>query len=206
VTPSDTLPSFGARFWLAWVSFFQVLFNPSFAARVLAVRGALTTGTVGTATRDGTDGADTKGAAARAKGADAPTAAAAPTEKPEDGALSLLAALQREGRLVDFLEQDIASFSDADIGAAARVVHEGCRKALRTHVKLAPVRGEDEGTTVTLPSGFRAAEVKLTGAVAGSGPYKGVLRHRGWKATGVTLPLAMHGHDAHVIAAAEVEL
>jgi hypothetical protein len=193
VTHPDTPPSFITRLWLAWVSFFGVLFDAAFAARVLAARSSPALPAK-------------PSAAPPANGEPAKLVSAPMEQRIEEGALQLLAVLQREGRLVDFLEQDITTFSDADVGAAARVVHEGCRKALRTHVTLAPVRGEDEGAMVTLPSGFRAAEVKLTGAVGGSGPYKGVLRHRGWKATDVMLPRAMVGHDAKVIAAAEVEL
>ncbi|WP_155798864.1 DUF2760 domain-containing protein, partial [Sorangium cellulosum] len=121
-------------------------------------------------------------------------------------ALQLLALLQREGRLVDFLEQDIASFGDADVGVAARMVHEGCRKALRGHAKLAPVRREDEGATVTLEAGYSPAEVKLIGNVSGSAPYRGVLRHRGWRAETISLPTPVAGHDASIIAPAEVEL
>jgi len=118
--------------------------------------------------------------------------------------LQLLALFQREGRFVDFLEEEVAGFSDADIGAAARVVHSGCRKALRDHVKLEPVRKEEEGAKVTLETS--PAEVKLTGNVAGSGPYTGTLRHRGWRATDVSLPIAVAGHDARIVAQAEVEL
>jgi hypothetical protein len=106
---------------------------------------------------------------------------------------------------VDFLEQDVATFSDADVGAAARVVHEGCRKALRSHAKLSPVRSEEEGVRLTI-AGFDPSEVKLSGNVAGSGPYTGVLRHRGWRATDFTLPIPVKGHDAHILAPAEVEL
>ena len=113
---------------------------------------------------------------------------------------------QREGRLVDFLEQDVASFSDADIGVVARIVHEGCRRALHDHAKLVPVRDEEEGTSVTLSAGFDPAEIKLSGNVQGAAPYKGVLRHRGWRATGMKLPVPVEGHDPGVIAPAEVEL
>jgi hypothetical protein len=113
---------------------------------------------------------------------------------------------QREGRLVDFLEQDVATFTDADVGAAARVVHEGCRRALRAHAKVAPIRSEEEGTRVTLAAGFPPAEVKLRGNVAGAGPYTGVLRHRGWRALDLTLATPVVGHDARVLAPAEVEL
>jgi hypothetical protein len=137
---------------------------------------------------------------------------ALPEPKPEpappnhDAALQLLALLQREGRFVDFLEEDVASFADADIGAAARVVHSGCRKALRDHVKLQPVRTEEEGARVTLDEPLDAAAVKLTGNVQGKGPFSGTLRHRGWKAAEITMPTAVEGHDARILAQAEVEL
>jgi hypothetical protein len=99
----------------------------------------------------------------------------------------------------------VASFTDADIGAAARVVHSGCRKALREHVKLEPVRDEEEGAKVTLDAGPRQG-VKLTGNVQGKGPHTGTLRHRGWRATDVKLPTGIAGHDARIVAEAEVEL
>jgi hypothetical protein len=120
--------------------------------------------------------------------------------------LQLLSLLQREGRFVDFLQQDITSFPDADIGAAARVVHEGCRRALRAHAKIEPVRSENEGTLVRLDAGFDADEVKLVGDVHGPAPYAGVLRHRGWRAKTMELPQIVGGHDARVLAPAEVEL
>ncbi len=130
-----------------------------------------------------------------------------PAPKPTtDAALQLLALFQREGRLVDFLEEDVASFADADIGAAARVVHQGCRKALREHAKLEPVRSEEEGAKVTLEEGFDASQVKLTGNVEGKGPYSGTLRHRGWRVKELKLPTAAPGHDARIVAQAEVEL
>lgn len=123
----------------------------------------------------------------------------------DDAALVLLALLQREGRLVDFLEEDVAAFSDADVGAAARSVHEGCRKALREHLDLGPVRAEDEGASVTLDAGFDRGANKLVGDVAAAPPYRGVLRHRGWRATRVALPKLLAGGDASVIAPAEIE-
>nr|WP_240806919.1 DUF2760 domain-containing protein [Polyangium spumosum] len=129
-----------------------------------------------------------------------------PAEPDLSSALSLLALLQREGRLVDFLEQDIATFPDAEIGAAVRVVHEGCRKALREHVKITPVRSEDEGQKVTLEAGFSPAEVKLTGNVQGKPPYRGTVQHRGWRALEIHLPTPTEGHDPKILAPAEVEL
>ncbi len=115
----------------------------------------------------------------------------------------LLALFQEEGRLVDFLKQDIVSFSDADVGAAARVVHEGCNRALRGRVDLEPIRPEAEGDTVTVAA---APELKLVGHVSGAGPYQGVLRHRGWRASSVNLPTLAAGADALVMAQVEVEL
>jgi hypothetical protein len=126
--------------------------------------------------------------------------------QPTTAALQLLAVLQREGRFIDFLEEDIAGFPDAQIGAAARVVHEGCRRALREHVALESVRAEDEGARVRLESGFDAGKVKLVGNVQGAGPFEGVLRHRGWRARDVRLPELVRGADARVLAPAEVEL
>jgi hypothetical protein len=131
---------------------------------------------------------------------------APPPPPPTDAALQLLGLFQREGRFVDFLEQEIAAFSDGEIGAVARVVHEGCRKALHEHARLEPVRAEEEGASVTLEAGFSPAEVKLSGNVQGSAPYKGVLRHRGWRAEDLKLPVPVTGHDPAVIAPAEVEL
>ncbi len=130
----------------------------------------------------------------------------APVPSDETPALQLLALLQREGRLVDFLQQEIASFPDAEIGVAARLVHEGCRKALRAHAELEPVRAEAEGARLTVPAGFRADEIKLVGDVKGHPPYSGVLRHRGWRAKSLRLPQIVGEHDAHVLAPAEVEL
>ncbi len=123
-----------------------------------------------------------------------------------EGALILLELLQREGRLVDFLEQDVQSYSDEDVGAAARVVHEGCRKSLRAHLDVEPIRSEAEGSALTLESGYDARAVKLVGDVRGSAPYRGSLRHRGWRAKELRLPEPVEGHDASVLAMAEVEL
>ena len=121
-----------------------------------------------------------------------------------DPALHLLSLLQREGRLIDFCEEELAGFSDAQIGAAARTVHDGCRKALRGALTLAPVRSEPEGSSVMLPPGFDPQAVRLSGNVMGSPPFSGVLRHHGWKATEVRMPAA--SGDPTVIAPAEVEL
>ena len=156
--------------------------------------------------------------------APAPVAAPAPVEPPPppppppppqiitlkeatpDAALQLLGLLQRDARLIDFVQEDIAAYGDADIGAAARLVHEGCRKVLKEHMTLAPVRAESEGARITLPAGFDAAQVRLTGNVVGQAPFTGTLSHRGWKVTELRLPQLAEGHDASIVAQAEVEL
>lgn len=177
---TESLP-FGTRLWFAWVCFFRVLFDGLFAARVFGVREALP---------------------APAE----PERPKLPKAPPVTSALQLLALLQREGRFVDFVEEDVSKRSDAEIGAVARVVHEGCRKALHAHATIAPVRTEAEGSSLVLQAGFSPEEVKLVGNVQGSAPYKGVLRHRGWRAETIELPVPVDGHDAHVLAPAEVEL
>ncbi|CAA0096658.1 Uncharacterised protein [BD1-7 clade bacterium] len=127
-------------------------------------------------------------------------------EASPDAALQLLTLLQQEGRFVDFIQEDLTAYSDADIGAAARVVHEGSKKALNTHFTLAPIRSEDEEAQVTLNEGFNASEVRLTGNVVGEAPFTGALVHKGWKVTASNLPKIADGHDTRIIAPAEVEL
>ena len=137
----------------------------------------------------------------------APVAPVAPLRQATpDAALQLLALFQRDARLIDFTEEDLASYADADIGAAARIVHEGCRKVLREHFTIAPVRAEAEGSRISLDAGFDAGAIRLTGNVVGSAPFKGSISHRGWRATEVRLPKLSSGHDATVLAQAEVEL
>ena len=124
----------------------------------------------------------------------------------DTAALQLLGLLQREARFVDFIQEDVAPYSDAEIGAAARVVHGGCRKLLVEHFTLAPVRAEAEGSRVTLAAGFDAAAVRLTGNVVGQAPFTGTLSHRGWQVTQVRLPQLTDARAATIIAQAEVEL
>jgi hypothetical protein len=118
----------------------------------------------------------------------------------------VLAALQREGRLIDFLEQEVTGFSDEDIGAAARVVHSGCRKVLQQYFVLEPALPEAEGATLTVPPGFDAQRIRLTGSVTGKPPFKGTLKHHGWIAKETRLPSLQADLDPRVVAPAEVEL
>src|SRR5690606_14145790 len=112
--------------------------------------------------------------------------------------------LQREGRLIDFLQEDVSSFSDAEIGAAARIVHAGSRKVIAQYLTLEPVLHEAEGATVSVPPGFNAERIRLTGNIAGEPPYRGTLSRHGWVATAIRLPTVSPSLDSRVIAPAEV--
>jgi hypothetical protein len=212
----EPLPFF-SRLFYAWLVYFKIIFDGVFAAKVKAMPQLPLPDVYEKALPEKKEKAkaeeEEEEAKAEAPKKKEPEKKAEEPKKPEPPkepdlgpALQLLALLQREGRFVDFLEEDVASFSDSDIGAAARVVHAGCRKALREHVKLEPLRAEDEGKKITLDEGFDPASVKLTGNVSGKGPFTGTLRHRGWRAKSVALPEAVAGHDAKIIAQAELEL
>lgn len=136
----------------------------------------------------------------------APAAASMGTGASPDSALLLLSLLQGEGRFVDFVQQDIAAFPDGDVGAVARVVHAGCRKVLRAHLQIEPIRAESEGQPVTLEPGFDPSQVKLTGNVGAQSRVQGVLRHRGWQASDVHLPLLVDHAGSRVLCPAEVEM
>ncbi|MBM4380395.1 MAG: DUF2760 domain-containing protein [Deltaproteobacteria bacterium] len=196
-----TEPSFAQRLAMAFTCFFQLLLNAAFARAVLPAFQALREG------RPLPLPAEPPAAAAPTP---VPAVATAPArvtpEQAHAPALALLAMLQREGRLVDFLQEDLTGAPDADVGGAARVVHEGCRRVLRQYLVLERARPESEGDRVTLPAGFDAQRVRLTGNVTGAPPFNGTLRHPGWLAAEVKLPPVAEGMDARVLQAAEVEL
>jgi hypothetical protein len=176
------------RIGLAFGMFFHILFDGRFAA-TQAARAARSV--------EPPEPAMPPGSVAVAT----PTPDATP-----DAALLLLAMLQAEGRFVDFVQQDIAAYPDGEVGAVARVVQSGCRKVLRAHLRIEPIRGESEGQPVTLEPGFDPSRIKLTGNVGGSGRMQGVLKHRGWQATEVRLPASVDHRASSVLCPAEVEL
>ncbi|QNB16264.1 DUF2760 domain-containing protein [Paraburkholderia tropica] len=196
--------SFAGRLSLAIGSFFAILGDADLAAGVRRLRN-------GEAAAPAPQ-APVPAAAPVAAPAPAPVAAPAPApvaaieEASPQSALQLLGLLQRNARFVDFVEEDIAGYNDADIGAAARLVHEGCRATLREHFTIRPVRSEAEGSRVTIAEGFDATAIRLTGNVVGSAPFTGTVSHRGWRVEDVKLPKLVKSHDAKVIAPAEVEL
>lgn len=189
---TDSNLSFFGRVSLAVGTFFTILGDRDFAAGVRRLRSG--------------EGAAAAAPVPQAAAPGPRPAAPALKEASPAAALQLLGLLQRDARFVDFVEEDIAAYSDTEIGAAARLVHDGCRAVLREHFTIKPVREEAEGSRVTLADGFDATAVRLTGNVVGSAPFSGSISHRGWKVAEVRLPRLAERHDATVIAPAEVEL
>ncbi len=138
---------------------------------------------------------------------DKPSAPPKPAASKRSEALTLLAALQREARFVDFVMESLDAYSDEQIGAAARDVHRGCRTVLQRMFDVQPVREEPEGTSIKVPAGFDQGLVRLSGQVAGEPPFRGSLQHAGWKAGKCELPTwTGEPHVQTVIAPAEVEV
>jgi hypothetical protein len=190
-TSTPTPPSLWRRIPLAFGAFFNTLSNADYAVRIIRI--------------------DEPAPAAVAPAPVAPAAVPTPAPAPlrvatPDAALQLLSLFQREARLIDFTQENLSAYSDADIGAAARVVHEGCGKVLREHFSIEAVRSEAEGSRVVLEAGFDAGAVRLTGNVVGAAPFRGTLSHRGWRSAAVRLPKLAEAHDASILAPAEVEL
>ena len=120
--------------------------------------------------------------------------------------VAFFALLQEKGRLVDFLMEDLATYEDAEIGAAARVVHEGCKQVLQEHFKIHAISEAEEGSQITVPAGFAADEYRFVGKLTGDPPFTGKLVHKGWKTDSVKLPRILTSGTLPAIAQAEVEL
>ena len=122
-------------------------------------------------------------------------------------AVTLLATLQREARFIDFIKEPLGTYSDAQIGAAARDVHRDCGGVLQRLFGLQPIVSDEEGAEIEVPAGFDAGRYQLSGKVAGEPPFRGRLRHHGWEAARQELP-SWSGSDsaARTVAPVEVEL
>jgi hypothetical protein len=132
-------------------------------------------------------------------------AEAARVEERRAGALRILAVLQREGRLIDFLQEDISGATDDQIGGGVRELHAKCRAALKRVAPLAKVMPQEERSEVVVPDGFDPNRVRLVGDI-GKPPFRGVLKHHGWAAEKMDLPDIPVGQDVTIIAPAEVEI
>lgn len=120
--------------------------------------------------------------------------------------LRLLSILQSSGRIIDFLKEDIAQFSDAQVGAAVRKIHQECSKTLEDMVTIRPLMEEKEGASVTVPDGYDPKNIKVVGKVKGQPPYKGILIHKGWKAHKRSLPKQITESNSQIISPAEIEV
>lgn len=137
----------------------------------------------------------------------APPKAAEFARAPEASAIQMLAILQRKGRLIDFLREDLSAFDDVQIGAAVRNIHDNTRKALEEYVTLEPIYDQPEGSRVTVEPGFDAYAIRLSGRVQGDPPFTGSIQHRGWRVAKIELPEQTKDQAASkVIAPAEVEV
>lgn len=136
-----------------------------------------------------------------------PQAAVIPSAPSPQPAVQILSILQRQGRFIDFLQEDLTLYDDSQIGAAVRSIHQGCREALQDHIQLKPIFSDAEGDEVSVAPGFDPRSIRLTGNVTGDPPFTGILRHRGWRVERLELPQATAEQKYDwVIAPAEVEI
>jgi len=197
---SENIPGLASRIGLAIAAFFRLLLDGAYASQLQKLNAGQLTALP--------EARGAKPEVAKVK-PDQPAPDVSPKTKPIRDlgpALQLLELLQREGRFIDFLQQDIVSFSDSDVGAAARIVHQGCKRALDQISTIETIRNEPEGGTLTLDAGFDAKAHRLVGNVQGGAPYRGTLKHRGWRVTKVTLEEPLPGATLEVVAQAEIEL
>jgi hypothetical protein len=143
------------------------------------------------------------------RGARPPEPAAAtapPVSDHSDGAIQMLALLQRDGRLIDFLMEDLTTYGDTQIGAAVRDIHAACRGVFTRYVILEPILSGKEGERTTVSQDVDPAVVRLVGTVTGRPPFPGTLLHAGWQATRIELPPLGAPAGRRIVAPAEVEV
>lgn len=126
--------------------------------------------------------------------------------KPSYDHLRILAMMQNSSRFIDFIKEDISQYSDQEVGAVARDIHKQCSKLLEEVVGIRALSKDDEGTSVTINAHFDPQEITLIGNVRGNGPYKGTLRHPGWKASKLSLPECSHDLKKEILQPSEVEV
>jgi hypothetical protein len=136
-----------------------------------------------------------------------PAPAPVPKKPARSEAVTLLAALQREARFIDFVKEPLDGLSDEQIGAAVRDIHRNLAAVVNRMFAPQPVLSDSEGATIEVPKGFDAGKYRLVGKVAGEPPFHGTLAHHGWQVASCQLP-EWTGSDAaaSVIAPAEVEI
>ncbi len=195
---------------IALKAFFLVLFNGARARQVDEVlRARIADESTSPATAPGTAArhAGKPEDVAREKPAPVPHKPSAAAKPARSEAITLLSALQREGRFVDFVMEDLTGFSDAQIGAVARDLHRDCAKLIERMFAIQPLTADAEGASIEIPTGFDAGRYRLVGNVSGTPPFRGALLHHGWQATTCELPAWVGSETAsRVIAPAEIEV
>jgi hypothetical protein len=191
VMQSQNSPGLVARIGIAFSAFFRALFHAGFAQQILDIQLGKTITALSTPDR-------------LAPSAPTPTPVEPP--KPQIDPLQLVSILQREGRLIDFLMEDIQGLPDAQIGAAVREVHRKTAKALTDHVTFVPVVETLEDEKMTVPAGYDPSSIRVVGKLGAHPPYTGFVRHRGWKASELKLQPLPAGQNPHIITPAEIEV
>jgi hypothetical protein len=129
-----------------------------------------------------------------------------PPPKPSPEPILLLTLMQREGRLIDFLMENVEDTDDRKLGEGVRSIHKACQKILKEHLEMEPILKAEEKSTVEVPVGFDPSAIRLTGNVTGSPPFRGTLEHPGWRVTKIKVNKPPEGQDPFVVHPAEVEL
>ncbi len=125
---------------------------------------------------------------------------------PSDGAVQILALLQRHARLIDFFTEDLSPYSDAEVGVAIRSLQQSCQEAITRYIKLAPIVPSSRGQQITLEEGFDRATIRLIGGAKRKPPLKGLLQHSGWRVEEINLPPLPAAALRSILAPAEVEV
>jgi len=179
------------HFGQAWRAFWQIIRSPQAAEHWAAYEK----GAAGAALPEKSSAAE-----------ELSTVKAAPQAPAGADAVYTLTLLQREARLVDFLQEDIGAYSDEQVGGAVRKIHADSRQVLAKYFGVTAIREEAEQDSLSVPAGFDSRRLRLSGRIGGDGPYTGLLVHRGWVAAKIALPQRNDGVDPAVICPAEVEI
>ncbi len=175
-------------------AFLKVLVNPEFGRRIKQVALDMKTGAGDVSIQ----------VTAAEKLAD-PSVRIDDTDSRRSGALQIITALQKEGRLLDFLEENLGQYSDSDIGSAVRSIHEGCKKVIGQMLVKKVILEQEEGSVYRINADYDAHSIKLSGRVREQFPLKGVVIHPGWQAVELNLPNYNQNNEM-IINPAEVEV
>jgi hypothetical protein len=129
-----------------------------------------------------------------------------PAPKPTGEPLQLLAILQAESKLIDFLLEDISAASDSQVGLGVREVHKLAQAALKKHLTIEPILPGEYEDRVTVPKGFNPSAIQVIGNVTGEPPFNGKLAYNGLRVKEIKLPTRPEGQDPMILMPAEVEM